>query len=129
MMGVYLILQIVDKEPPMKLVAYPLAAVLGFLGVMYVAGAQGQAIRIVVGVVLLAAAGALIWLALQQPKASVTTVVQKIDLSGDVKLQDLTCRACGGTLGKESVAVKAGGVFVNCQYCGATYQIEEEPKW
>ena len=113
----------------MKLIAYPLAAVLAALGLMFVVGAQGQTVRIVVGVLLLAAAGALIWLALQQPKASVTTVVQKIDLSGDVKLQDLTCRACGGTLGKESVAVKAGAVLVNCQYCGATYQIEEEPKW
>jgi hypothetical protein len=113
----------------MKLVAYPLAALLAALGLMFVVGAQGQTVRIVVGVVLLAAAGALIWLALQQPKAAVTTLVQKIDLSGDVKLQDLTCRACGGTLGKESVTVKAGAVFVNCQYCGATYQIEEEPKW
>ena len=82
-----------------------------------------------VGVILLAAAGALIWLALQQPKPSVTTVVQKIDLSGDVKLANLTCRSCGGTLSKESVAVKAGAVFVNCPYCGAAYQIEEEPKW
>ncbi len=113
----------------MKLVAYPLAALLGLLGVMFVAGAQGQPLRIVVGIVLLAAAAALIWLALQQPKPSITTVVQKIDLSGDVKLQDLVCRACGGALNKESVAVKAGGIFVNCPYCGATYQIEEEPKW
>ena len=46
-----------------------------------------------------------------------------------MKLENLTCRACGGTLGKESVAVKAGAVFVNCQYCGAAYQIEEAPKW
>ena len=113
----------------MKLVAYPLAALLTVLGLFFVVGAQGQIMRIVVGVVLLAAAGALIWLALQNPKPSVTTVVQKIDLSGDVSLQDLTCRACGGTLGKDSVAVKAGAVFVNCQYCGAAYQIEEEPKW
>lgn len=113
----------------MKLVAYPLAALLTVLGLFFVVGAQGQIMRIVVGAVLLAAAGALIWLALQNPKPSVTTVVQKIDLSGDVNLQDLTCRACGGTLGKDSVAVKAGAVFVNCQYCGAAYQIEEEPKW
>ena len=113
----------------MKLVAYPLAALLMVLGLLFVVGAQGQIMRIVVGAVLLAAAGALIWLALQNPKPSVTTVVQKIDLSGDVNLQDLTCRACGGTLGKDSVAVKAGAVFVNCQYCGAAYQIEEEPKW
>ena len=113
----------------MKLVAYPLAALLAVYGLISIVGWQGVPLRIVVGVVLLAAAGALIWLALQKPKPSVTTVVQKIDLSGDVNLQDLTCRACGGTLGKDSVAVKAGAVFVNCQYCGAAYQIEEEPKW
>jgi hypothetical protein len=114
----------------MKLVAYPLAALLAAFGLVFVvSGAQGQPYQIAVGVILFAAAGALIWLALQQPKPSVTTIVQKIDLSGDVNLQDLTCRACGGTLGKESITVKAGAVLVNCQYCGATYQIEEQPKW
>jgi redox-regulated HSP33 family molecular chaperone len=41
----------------------------------------------------------------------------------------MTCRACGGSLAKESVTVKAGAVFVNCQYCSAAYQLEEEPKW
>jgi redox-regulated HSP33 family molecular chaperone len=41
----------------------------------------------------------------------------------------MKCRACGGTLGKESVSVKAGGIFINCQYCGAQYQIDEAPKW
>ena len=113
----------------MKLVAYPLAALLAALGLVFVVGAQGQSLRIVVGVILWAAAGALVWLALQKPKPSITTVVQKIDLSGEVKLQNLTCRACGGTLAKESVSVKAGAVFVNCPYCGAAYQIEEEPAW
>ena len=113
----------------MKLVAYPLAALLGLLAVMFVVGAQGQIVRVVVGVVLMTAAVALVWLALQQRKPSTTTVVQKIDLSGDVNLQDMTCRACGGSLGKESIRVKAGAVFVNCEYCGAAYQLEEEPKW
>jgi hypothetical protein len=78
--------------------------------------------------VLWAAGGALLWLA-RQPKPSVTTIVQKIDLSGEVKLESLTCRTCGGTLNKDSVSVKAGAVFVNCPYCGAAYQIEEQPKW
>ena len=113
----------------MKLVAYPLAALLGLLGIVFIGGSQGSVMRVVVGVVLLAAAAALVWLALQRPKQMTTTVVQKIDLSGDVHLQDLTCRSCGGSLGKESVAVKAGAVFVNCPFCGAAYQIEEEPQW
>ncbi|MBN2474940.1 MAG: hypothetical protein JXB62_10060 [Pirellulales bacterium] len=113
----------------MKLIAYPLAALLGLLGLLFVVGAQGQIVRVVVGVVLMAAAGALVWLAMQKPKESITTVVQKIDLSGDVNLQDMTCRACGGSLSKQSIVVKAGAVFVQCEFCGAAYQIEEEPKW
>jgi hypothetical protein len=113
----------------MKLIAYPLAALLGFFGIMFVVGAQGSAMRFMVGGVLIISAGALLWFAYQLPKPSITTIIQKIDLSGNVNLQDLKCRSCGGALGKESIAVKAGAVFVNCQYCGAVYQLEEEPKW
>jgi len=113
----------------MKIIAYPLAALLGLLGLVFVVGAQGRVMTMVVGVVLMAAAAVLIYLALQRPKQTTHTVVQKIDLSGDVNLQDMTCRQCGGSLGKESISVKAGAVFVNCQYCGAAYQLEEEPKW
>ena len=113
----------------MKFVAYSLAVLLGLLGIMFVVGAKGQVLRIVVGVVLLAAGGALVWLAKLQPKQSTTTIVQKIDLSGDVSLQDLICRSCGGSLDRQSITVQAGAVFVNCRYCGAAYQLEEEPKW
>ena len=113
----------------MKVIAYLLAAVLGILGVIFVVGAQGQWMRVVVGVVLIAAATTLVWLARQQPKDTTTQVVQKIDLSGDVNLQDMTCRSCGGSISKQSITVKAGAVFVNCEYCGAAYQLEEEPKW
>ncbi len=112
----------------MKLVAYPLAVLLGLLGFVFVAGAQGQWMRVVVGVVLWVAAGALIWLARKMPQQT-TNITQKIDISGDVRLESMTCRSCGGTLGKKSVIVKAGAVFINCEFCDATYQIEEEPKW
>ncbi|NLY00604.1 MAG: hypothetical protein GXY83_31290 [Rhodopirellula sp.] len=111
----------------MKLIVYALAVLLGFLGLVFLVGAQGQWMRIVVGLVLLVAAGALVWLARLQP--SRTTVVQQIDLSGDVNLQDLNCRSCGATLNDRSVQVRAGAVFVHCEYCGAGYQLEEEPKW
>lgn len=118
-----------DWVHAMKLVAYPLAAVLGLLGLVFVMGAQGQILRIVVGVILLLAAGALAWLAMMRPAESTTTLVQKIDLSGDVSLQELTCRGCGGTLGSDAVTVQAGAVFIKCPYCGAAYQLEEEPRW
>ena len=113
----------------MKLVAYPLAAMLGALGVIFLAGAQGQVMRVVVGGVLLVAAGALLWLVRQSPVQSSTTVVQKIDLSGDVNLEQMTCRSCGGTLSNDSISVRGGGIFVQCEFCGSAYQLEEEPKW
>jgi hypothetical protein len=113
----------------MKLIAYPLAAVLGALGLMFVVGAQGQPMRIVVGVVLMAAAIAFLWLAMMKPKPIETTLVQKIDLSGDISIEQMKCRSCGGLLNKDSISVRAGGIFINCPYCGSAYQLEEAPKW
>lgn len=110
-----------------KLVFYGLAGVLGLLGIIFVAGSQGQILRIVVGVILFAAAGGLIYLAQQQPQK--TEVVQRIELGGDVNLQELRCTSCGGVLTDKDLRVEAGAVFVNCSYCGATYQLEEEVKW
>jgi Zn finger protein HypA/HybF involved in hydrogenase expression len=99
------------------------------LGIVFVVGAQGQFMRIVVGVVLMAAAGALVLLALLKPKPIETTLVQKIDLSGDVNIEQMKCRSCGGILNKDSISVRAGGIFINCPYCGSAYQLEEAPKW
>ncbi len=66
---------------------------------------------------------------LTRTKPTQVTMVQKIDLSGDVNLEELKCKSCGASLSKKSVSVQAGAVFVNCEYCGSAYQIEEEPKW
>jgi hypothetical protein len=113
----------------MQIILYLLSAALAFLGLVFVAGSQGEITRIVVGVVLWLAAGALVYFARMRPAAGTTTVVQKIDLSGDVNLEQIKCKSCGGTLSSKSITVKAGAVFVNCEYCGSTYQIEEAPKW
>ena len=113
----------------MKLVTYLIAAVLGFFGVMFIVGAQGQWITVVVGVILMVGAGGLIYLTQVRPQKTETTMIQKIDLSGDVNLEQMKCRNCGGTLDRDALEVKAGAIFVNCPYCGTTYQIEEAPKW
>jgi hypothetical protein len=99
------------------------------LGLVFVVGAQGQIVRVVVGVVLMLAGVALVWLARQRPSQTTTNVVQHIDLSGNVNLQELTCRNCGASLSQRSISVQAGAVFVHCEYCGASYQLEEEPRW
>jgi hypothetical protein len=113
----------------MKLVFYLLAGLLGFLGLMFVAGSQGQVLRIVVGIILFVAACALVYLARMQTPEVKTTVTQQIDLSGDVNLEQMRCQSCGAALSRRSISVNAGAVMVNCEYCGAAYQIEEEVKW
>jgi galactitol-specific phosphotransferase system IIC component len=113
----------------MKLIAYPLAAALTFFGIMFVAGSRGNIMSIVVGSILIAAALAFLWLALMKPKPVETTLVQKIDLSGDVNIEQMKCRSCGGILNKDSISVRAGGIFINCPYCSSAYQLEEAPKW
>ena len=113
----------------MKLIADPLAAVLAALGIVFVVGAQGLPLRIVVGVILMAAAAVLVLLALLKPRPIENTLVQKIDLSGDVNIEQMKCRSCGGILNKDSISVRAGGIFINCPYCGSAYQLEEAPKW
>jgi hypothetical protein len=115
------------KSLTMKLIAYPLAAALGFFGIMFVVSARPMSI--IVGVILMAAAVALVLLAMLKPKQVENTFVQKIDLSGDVNVEQMKCRSCGGNLNKDSISVRAGGIFINCPYCGSAYQLEEAPKW
>jgi len=113
----------------MQAIVYLLAVALGFFGVMFVVGAQGQVLRIVIGVILFAGAGVLVYLTRVRPQQVTTTVVQQIDLSGDVSLEQMKCRNCGGTLSDKSLTVTGGAIFVECEHCGTKYQMEEQAKW
>jgi hypothetical protein len=113
----------------MRVVSAMLAVALALIGVFFLAGHQGQVLRIVVGAVLLAGAVALVVAARLRPTVVQRQVVQRIELSGDVRLEDLTCRECRGRLSRESVQLRAGAVSVACPYCQAEYQLEEAPRW
>ena len=115
----------------MRIVGSLLAAVVGLLGLVFLIGAQGQVLRLAVGVVLLAAAGAIVYFMLLRPQVQQIqqTVVQKIDLSGDVNLERMTCQACNAPLSKDAISLKEGAILVTCPSCGTTYQIEEKPKY
>lgn len=113
----------------MKILSFVVAALLAFFGFVFIAGSQGQILRIVLGVVLLGAAAAFVYVVQIKPKPSQTTIVHQVDLTGDTGLEQLKCQNCGGVLDKESIEVKAGTIFVNCPYCGTSYQFEEAPKW
>jgi len=113
----------------MKVVLYVLAALVGALGLIFVAGSQGQASRLVVGAVLVAAAIAMVIAARLAPRVEQRNIVQRIDFGPDVKLEQLKCRECGAALPKDAVSVLHGAALVSCPYCSAAYQLEEEPRW
>ena len=115
----------------MKIVVYLLAVGLAILGLLFVvaAGQGNVVVRVIIGVVCLGAAAALIALSRLTPTQTTHVHHTKLDLSGDVSLQEITCKQCGAALSEKSVSVKAGAVFVKCEFCSAEYQLEEAPKW
>ncbi len=113
----------------MKLIGYVFATALLLLGFVFAAAAASTGIwqRWVLAVILVGAGLAVICvLRMKTPRVSIT---QQIDLSGDVHLEELTCRACGGALAAKDIALREGAIFVACPYCGKSYQVEEAPKW
>ncbi len=113
----------------MKAVAFVISGLLGLFGFIFIVGHQGQVMRIVVGVVLLAAAITIVALSRMKPKVEQRNIFQQIHLTGDVSLKQMQCRQCGGKLSDESVKVQAGAIFVSCPYCSSSYQVEEAVKW
>ncbi len=114
-----------------RIIAYIAAAILIFFGVLFIWGAfspQGSPGWIIVGVISVGAGLGLIWLARKRAKEQ-TEIIQKIELSGDVNLETLSCQNCGGTLSSENIKMVAGAPVVNCPYCNSSYQLSEEPKW
>jgi hypothetical protein len=117
-----------------RIIAYIAAGVLVLFGVAFLYGAfspDGSPGWILVGLASLGAGFVLIWLAGRQTAASGAAgeTVQRIDLSGNVSLERLTCRNCGGQLSPDNVKMLAGAPVVTCPFCGTSYQLEEEPKW
>ncbi len=112
-----------------KATAYFVGIFVGFWGLVFLiaAGAANTLPRLTIGIALLAAGLFIIKFA--RSKVPEQRIVHQVDLSGDVHAEQLKCKVCGAPLDKDSITVKAGGVFVDCPYCGTHYQIEEEPKW
>jgi hypothetical protein len=57
------------------------------------------------------------------------SVTLNIDLPGEVNLEQFKCENCNGALSTDNIKMVAGAPTVNCPYCGAVYQLTEEPKW
>jgi hypothetical protein len=117
----------------MKTVGYIVAAILIFFGVLFIwgaFGAQGQPGWIVIGIISAGIGLGIIYLVTRKAKIDAgTNVTLKIDLPGNVAMDSLKCKSCGGVLNAENITVVNGAPMVTCPYCHTVYQITEEPKW
>ena len=116
-----------------RIIAYigaGLCLLFGVLFIMATFSQQGQIGWLLVGIVLVAIAFGLIWFAARRPAGGqATNVTLNIDLPGNVQMDSLKCKSCGGTLTAENIKMVAGAPWVTCPYCNSTYQLTEEPKW
>ena len=120
----------------LKIIAYIVAAIFIFFGVLFVWGAfspDGSTGWIPVGVISILAGFGLIWFAGRKApvieQAAGDNVTLNIDLPGDVNLDQMKCQSCGGVLTMDAIQMVAGAPVVSCPYCNTSYQLTEDPKW
>lgn len=122
----------------MKTIGNIVAAILIFFGVLFIYSAfaspeAGAAPvnpigNLVTGIISVTIGLGIAWYVNRKPPAE-QKVTYNVELSGDVNLEDMKCRNCGGALSAKNIKMVAGAPWVECPYCGATYQLEEKPKW
>jgi len=121
----------------LKIIMFAVAVILGIFGILFIiSSGSGDpsgnptgnfitgAVMIVIAIVLVVI-GTRVKPAAQQPD----NVTVNIDLPGNVGMDTLKCKSCGGTLSSEDVKMVAGAPVVTCPYCHTTYQLTEQPKW
>ena len=118
----------------MKVIAYIGASILIFFGTMFIWGAFGsnpQPGWVGVGVISVAIGFGIIWFTQRKDKATAgeQNISVNIDLPGEIKLETMTCQACGGSLTGKNIEMQSGAPMIVCPYCETTYQLNEEPKW
>jgi hypothetical protein len=118
----------------MKIIAYILAAILIFFGVLFIWAAFGHTFNFgwfLVGLISVGIGLILVWFTTRMKSTSQAgeTVTLKVDLPANVALDTLQCKNCGGALTPDNVKMMAGAPVVTCPYCNTSYQLTEEPKW
>ncbi|MEL7590393.1 MAG: hypothetical protein AAGU17_03745 [Anaerolineaceae bacterium] len=117
----------------MKIVAYIGAAILilfGALSVIASTNSPKDSVWFWPGLILMLVGLIIIYFAARKkPEAPTTNVTLKVDLPGDVNMDSLKCKSCGGTLTAENIAMVQGAPMVTCPYCHTVYQLTEDPKW
>ncbi|MCW4002375.1 MAG: hypothetical protein NWE95_00470 [Candidatus Bathyarchaeota archaeon] len=57
------------------------------------------------------------------------TIIQRLEVSGQMKAAQIKCPNCGGSINANEIKITSGVPYVKCPYCGTTFEVTEEPKW
>jgi hypothetical protein len=123
------------EEEMSRTISVIFSSILIFFGVLFLLGAfspDGSPAWIVIGLILVGIAIAIIWIGTHKKAAEgkdSQNVTLKIDLPGNVSLDTMKCKSCGGNLSAENVKMVAGAPQVTCPFCHTQYQLTEDPKW
>ena len=118
-----------------KVIGYIFAAILIFFGVLFIWATfspEGQLGWLLVGVISVAIGLGIIFLVSRHKPQTGNTgqnVTLNIELPGNVNLDTMKCKSCGGVLSPSNIQMVAGAPVVTCPFCHTTYQLTEEPKW
>ena len=121
-----------------RIIAYIIAAILIFFGVLFIWAAFGEVFTpswLITGLVTIGIGfgiiitGTLVGRRAAKTPTDSTPVKLQIDLPANVDLDTIKCKSCGGSLTMDNIKMIAGAPVVSCPYCGTTYQLTEDPKW
>ena len=105
-------------------------AVVFFFAVIFALAASFQAtltrlitsgILFVIGIAIIVG----IYYANRKPK----TVIQRLEVSGQMKAASIKCPNCGASVEPNQIKIVSGVPYATCPYCGTTFEVTEEPKW
>ncbi len=110
------------------------AVILILLGIIFlIAGALDTiamgAIMIIIAAVILVVVYRIERMEAAKPTLVSQTFNVKMEGSGKFSEKEMKCRSCGAPLSDRELKIVQGGVMVTCPYCGATYAMQEAPKW
>ncbi len=99
--------------------------VLFFFGVVFALASVYEITRLIVAAMLFAVSFGIAFYITRKPK----TIIQRLELSGQMKAVPLKCSNCSASLSANDIRIVSGVPYATCPYCGQTFEVAEEPKW
>jgi len=103
-------------------------AVLFFFSVIFALASAYDPQRLITSALLFIIGVAIvfgIYYTTRKPK----TVIQRLEVSGQMKAASIKCPNCGASVDANLIKIVSGVPYATCPYCGTTFEVIEEPKW